>query len=179
LTLSPFADGDFVTVQGRFSGVRGARELDRGRHPSYRGWGPRRALGCHPGRSDSRTIEERHADVRRLVSGHLRGRFYARSVSKGPSRRFTEQSSCLRNVSHIGRFLACLTNERVTGTRRALRDGRKHHGGQPSAMMGTPIAIQRALTQPVGHRCSRKPLCRHKGSPVHSRQSRRRCGPLL
>ena len=60
------ADGDLVIVHGRFSGF-GPRELDRGRHPSDRGWGPRRALGCHPGRGDTRAIQERQADVRRLV----------------------------------------------------------------------------------------------------------------
>ena len=36
----------------------GTRELDRGGHPSDRGWRPCRALGCHPGRGDSRTVQE-------------------------------------------------------------------------------------------------------------------------
>src|SRR5207302_5470475 len=42
---------------------------DRGGHPPDRGWGPRRALGCDPGRGDASAIQERQADVRRLVSG--------------------------------------------------------------------------------------------------------------
>ena len=62
------ADGDLVIVHGRFSGFGAARELGRGRHPPDRGRGPRRALGRHPGRGDSRAIQERPADVRRLVS---------------------------------------------------------------------------------------------------------------
>src|ERR1700720_2980412 len=50
-------------------GVRGTRELDRGGHPPDRGWCPYRTLGRHPGRGDSRAIQERQADVRRLVPG--------------------------------------------------------------------------------------------------------------
>ena len=63
------AEGDLVIVHGRFSGFGGTRELDRGRPPSDRGWCPCRTLGRHPGRGDSRAIQEWQADVRRLVSG--------------------------------------------------------------------------------------------------------------
>jgi len=52
------ADGDLVIVHG----------LDRGGHSPDRAWDIRRALGRHSGRSDSRAIKERQADVRRLVS---------------------------------------------------------------------------------------------------------------
>src|SRR5207237_2797542 len=43
--------------------------LDRGGHPPDRGWRPCRTLGRRPRRGDSRAIQERQADVRRLVSG--------------------------------------------------------------------------------------------------------------
>src|SRR6266576_1197560 len=61
------ADGDLVIVHGRFSGF--GAPVDRGGHPPDRGWCPCRTLGRYPGRGDSRAIQERQADVRRLVSG--------------------------------------------------------------------------------------------------------------
>ena len=78
------ADGDLVIVHGRFLGVRGTRELDRGGHPPDRGRNPCRTLGRHPGRGDSRAIQERPADVRRLVSGRLRTLMTSPVVLIGP-----------------------------------------------------------------------------------------------
>src|SRR5207237_5719929 len=43
--------------------------LDRGGHPPDRGWRPCRTLGRRPRRGDSRAIQERQTDVRRLFSG--------------------------------------------------------------------------------------------------------------
>ena len=53
------ADGGFVIVHGRFSGFGAPRELDRCGHPPDSEWDPRRALGRHPGRGDSRAIQKR------------------------------------------------------------------------------------------------------------------------
>ena len=58
------ADGDLVIVHGRFSGLGAPVNWIAA---EYRGRGPRRALGRHPGRGDTRAIQDRQADVRRVV----------------------------------------------------------------------------------------------------------------
>ena len=63
------AESDLVAVHGRFSRVQGAWELDRGGYHPAREQGFRRALGRHPGRGESRAVQEWRADVWRLVSG--------------------------------------------------------------------------------------------------------------
>ena len=55
------ADGDYVMLHGRFSGI--GQPVGRGRHPAYRKRPARRALGRHPGRGDARVFEERAAHV--------------------------------------------------------------------------------------------------------------------
>src|ERR1700675_3145396 len=48
--------------------LRAARELDCSGHPSHRGRPSGRALGYHPGRKDTRAVEERPSHVRQQVS---------------------------------------------------------------------------------------------------------------
>ncbi len=45
-----------------------ARELDCSGHPSHQRRPSGRALGCHPGRKDTRAVQERPSYVRRQVS---------------------------------------------------------------------------------------------------------------
>ena len=62
------ADGDFVIVHGRFSGLNQPVNWIAADIHSHRGWAPGRALGCDSGRGDPRAVKEWHAHVRGQVS---------------------------------------------------------------------------------------------------------------
>jgi hypothetical protein len=62
------AENNLVIVHGRFSGFGQPVNWDCSGHPSHRGRPSGRALGYHPGRKDTRAVQERPSHVRQQVS---------------------------------------------------------------------------------------------------------------